>query len=70
MTETIDVGHDVPRYSDPCSYCVHEAGFRRCAAFGADPIPMEIWDGPDDHTEPHPGDNGLRFEPKAGARRR
>ena len=67
MTVTIDKGHGVPRYSGTCSHCEHLAGFRRCAAFGQEPIPMEIWDGPDGHTEPYPGDNGLRFQPKEGA---
>ncbi len=55
----------IPLYSDVCSRCVHkrnEPGKRRiCAAF-PNGIPLEIWKGENPHTEPYPGDNGIRFE--------
>jgi len=63
----IDVGHDIPPYSPVCTFCRHATGFRSCAAFGAGEIPLPIWNGQNDHTEPYPGDNGIRFERAEGA---
>jgi hypothetical protein len=46
----------------PCGNCAHKhLGTRTCAAF-ASYIPAKIIDGKNDHTEPFPGDNGIRFE--------
>lgn len=45
-----------------CIYCTHYIvglGFK-CEAF-PDEIPIEILMGKN-HTEPYPGDNGIRFE--------
>ena len=51
------------KVSRVCSYCQHKYPTWRhtCAAF-PDRIPDEIWRGDNDHTEPYPGDLGLRFE--------
>jgi len=53
----------------PCMACRHifpeklgEFGFK-CRAFPAG-IPDEIITEGIQHTEPYPGDNGIRFEPK------
>ena len=52
-----------PIFSTVCTHCRHwvaQALFeRRCAAF--DRIPDEIWYGENPHTEPYPGDKGIRF---------
>jgi hypothetical protein len=46
-----------------CWLCAHKLPtFKRtCAAF-PNGIPDEIWLGDNDHTEPYPGDMGVRFE--------
>jgi len=51
----------IPEYSPVCTFCRHGKGKRKCAAFSE--IPLEIWEGRNDHTEPYPGDNGIQFEP-------
>jgi len=52
----------IPEYSDVCSFCKHMGGAKRkCAAFTG-LIPLPIWLGKNDHTEPYPGDNGIQFE--------
>lgn len=51
-----------------CHACVHlvmEFGNWHCAAF-KDGIPDEVKDNALDHREPIDGDNGIRFEAKAG----
>lgn len=55
---------DTSRFSEICTLCRHMniVGHRICAAF-PDGIPMQIWDGDNNHREPYPGDNGIRFEP-------
>ena len=53
----------IPEYSKICSYCRHALPEkRRCVAFDDD-IPLPIWNGANDHTEPYKGDNGIQFEP-------
>lgn len=51
-----------------CMGCAHwnnKKHYRGCDAFpGEDTIPIEIWNGENDHTQPYPGDNGIQFEPK------
>lgn len=62
----IDPDADIPIYSPVCMFCRHlrPDGERQCAAF-PEPrgIPLEIWRGENPHTDPYPGDNGIRFEP-------
>lgn len=47
--------------SDQCLTCKHYWGVARCEAFN-DKIPDEIINGLFDHSEPHPGDNGIQWE--------
>jgi hypothetical protein len=63
MPFTIDKEFEIPEYSPICSLCKHvdPKQKRKCKAF--DEIPLEIWLGEVDHTEPYPGDNGIQFEP-------
>lgn len=68
--DTLD-GEDARDIFSPiCCGCAHAtlAFGHRCAAF-PDRIPDAIWKGENDHTQPYPGDNGIRFErrmPKKG----
>lgn len=58
-------------FSPTCDRCIHRNmlydDYRKCKAFGG-LIPLAIWLGRNPHTEPIPGDNGLRFtlKPKTG----
>lgn len=59
-----------PLVSEQCRSCKHLGddpgslpnGASPCEAFPAG-IPREIATGAFDHREPHPGDNGVRYEP-------
>jgi len=44
-----------------CYECKHKRRGLACDAFQA--IPASIIKGEVDHTQPYPGDNGIRFEP-------
>ncbi len=47
-----------------CHLCRHDfRGKSGCKAF-PDEIPLEINTGDFDHSNPYPGDNGTRFEPR------
>ena len=47
--------------SDQCISCRHYRGPYTCAAFPGS-IPEEIITGGFDHSQPYPGDGGIRFE--------
>ncbi len=49
-------------YSPVCTFCVHLINGldRECEAFKK--IPDDIWEGEKRHTEPYPGDKGIRFK--------
>lgn len=59
-----DHANSVMVISPVCFNCHHfkrsDLSERRCSAFGN--IPLEIWNGQNDHTKPYPKDNGIRFE--------
>jgi hypothetical protein len=61
-----DANQDIPLLSPVCTFCRHQVGYRRCAAF-PEGIPLAIWLGKDTHQAPYPGDHGLRFAPVPGA---
>jgi len=48
--------------SDQCLRCKHFFLSGGCVAFPGG-IPEAIMTGLHDHTQPYPGDNGIRFEP-------
>lgn len=68
MSFEIDKGHNLPVYSDICTYCINlnkkdinVPG--TCKAF-KDGIPLQIWLGKNDHTKKYPNqENDIVFEP-------
>ena len=48
--------------STQCLGCAHFHLTGGCDAFPEE-IPQAIFTGEHDHTQPYPGDNGIRFEP-------
>lgn len=63
---TLDKSFEIPVYSEVCLRCKHLQfeQDRTCVAFPeGNSIPLPIWMGENDHTQPYPGDNGIQFEP-------
>lgn len=53
----------------PCWTCRHKTpGAATCTAFPGG-IPADILDGRNQHREPYPGDNGIRYERDPGVAR-
>jgi hypothetical protein len=54
---------DGDRTITQCHRCKHlyHVIAKTCAAFPRG-IPSEIWKGEHNHSQPYPGDNGVRFE--------
>ena len=56
-------------YSSVCSSCKHyelsveDYSIEKCMAF-PEGIPLEIWEGRNDHKTSYPGDNGIQYEKK------
>lgn len=46
--------------SPVCDFCNHYKDYRKCEAFNE--IPLEIWNGGNQHRDPYPNDNGIQFE--------
>ena len=63
-TITIDQSFEFVKYSPVCLFCEHliDAQNRQCRAF--DSIPIEIWNGNNDHKKPYPNDRGYQFSKK------
>lgn len=62
---TIDTELAYQIVSPVCTLCQHldATKVRACAAFPfTEGIPREIWAGENPHTQPYPGDSGVRFE--------
>jgi hypothetical protein len=59
---TLDSSFKLPVYSPVCTMCKHlnTGEPRNCAAFKE--IPLEIWQGKNDHRQPFTGDNGIQFK--------
>jgi hypothetical protein len=66
MTSRLCSGRSQAHWKPPlCWDCRHRARKdAKCTAF-PDGIPWEILDSVADHRHPFPGDQGIRFEPKA-----
>lgn len=62
-----DTRFEVSVYSPVCLFCRHlqdaDPDKRCCAAFKKPgSIPLDIWNGDNEHTEPVEGDGGVLFE--------
>ena len=60
-----DSEFNIPVFSPICSYCIHAnwSETRCCKAFPEpEGIPLEIWNGENNHMAPFTGDHGIQFE--------
>ncbi|MDQ2810166.1 MAG: hypothetical protein M3Z04_25080 [Chloroflexota bacterium] len=54
----------------PCMTCIHKyMDGPTCKAFPKG-IPQAIISRENDHTQPYPGDHGIQYTPRVGAKRR
>jgi hypothetical protein len=62
-TIEIDQGSEIKIYSPTCTFCINlrDLDKRLCYAF-PEGIPLEIWNGENDHKKPYPGDHGITFK--------
>lgn len=58
---------DIIKYSVVCTFCKNLRTGQTCRAYPKK-IPEAIWSGDNKHTEPFPGDHGIRFEPVKGSK--
>ena len=47
----------------PCKHLIDYGEGRKCKAFKN--IPLEIWEGKNNHKKPYRGDNGIVFTPSS-----
>jgi hypothetical protein len=59
----LDRDSHITPYSQVCSFCRHmvDGKERTCSAY-PDKIPVAIWAGLNDHTQPFPDDHGVQFK--------
>lgn len=68
ITPVDDREFNIEEFSPTCFWCKHlindDKKKRKCWAF--EKIPLEIWNGDNDHTKAYPGDRGVRFKEREG----
>jgi hypothetical protein len=63
MSGIDDTELDILKYSPTCTKCKNLTSLdtRTCKAFLKE-IPLEIWNGDNNHRKPYKGDNSIQFE--------